>query len=67
MLKWLFYTVPDRYKFVYVFLLVMNMVIIPEYVLKTRLNTMGEFVNFLTYDLLFYVFFVKINNINKEE
>jgi len=67
MLKWLFYTVPDRYKFVYVFLLVLNMVIIPEYVLKTRLNTMGELVNFLTYDLLFYVFFVKINNINKEE
>jgi len=67
MIEWLFYTVPDRYKFLYVFLLVMNMVIIPEYVLKTRLNTMGEFVNFLTYDLLFYVFFVKINNINKEE
>jgi len=67
MIKWLFYTVPDRYKFVYVFLLVLNMVIIPEYLLKTRLNTMGEFVNFLTYDLLFYVFFVKINNINKEE
>jgi len=43
------------------------MVIIPEYLLKTRLNTMGEFVNFLTYDLLFYVFFVKSNNINKEE
>jgi len=67
MIEWLFYTVPDRYKFVYVFLLVLNMVIIPEYLLKTRLNTMGEFVNFLTYDLLFYVFFVKINNINKEE
>lgn len=67
MIEWLFYTVPDRYKFVYVFLLVLNMVIIPEYVLKTRLNTMGEFVNFLTYDLLFYVFFVKSNNINKEE
>jgi len=67
MIKWLFYTVPDRYKFVYVFLLVLNMVIIPEYLLKTRLNTMGELVNFLTYDLLFYVFFVKINNINKEE
>ena len=67
MLKWLFYTVPDRYKFLYVFLLVLNMIIIPEYLLKTRLNTMGEFVNFLTYDLLFYVFFVKINNINKEE
>jgi len=67
MIEWLFYTVPDRYKFLYVFLLVMNMVIIPEYLLKTRLNTMGEFVNFLTYDLLFYVFFVKINNINKEE
>jgi len=67
MIEWLFYTVPDRYKFLYVFLLVMNMIIIPEYVLKTRLNTVGEFVNFLTYDLLFYVFFVKINNINKEE
>ena len=48
------------------FLLVLNMFIIPEYVLNVRLNIAGEFLNFLTFDLLFYVFSRTID-FNKEE
>ncbi len=50
----------------YVLLLVLNMFIIPEYVLNVRLNIMGEFFNFLTFDLIFYVFAKNID-FNKEE
>ena len=65
-INWLFYSVPERLKFAYVILLVLNMFIIPEYVLDGRLNTAGEFLNFLTFDLLFYVF-AKSMDFNKEE
>ena len=64
--NWLFYRVPDRLRFTYVFLLVLNLFIIPEYVLESRLNTAGEFLNFLTFDLLFYVF-ANSMDFNKEE
>ena len=66
MLNWLFFRVPERLKFAYVLLLVLNMFIIPEYVLNTRLNIMGEFLNFLTFDLLFYVFAKNVDINNKE-
>jgi hypothetical protein len=46
--------------------LFLNMLIIPEYILQIRLNIVGEFLNFLTFDLLFYVFFKNVD-INKEE
>ena len=64
--NWLFYRVPDRLKVGYVLCLVLNMLIIPEYILQIRLNTAGEFLNFLTFDLLFYVFANSID-FNKEE
>ena len=64
--NWLFYSVPERLKFAYVILLVLNMFIIPEYLLNVRLNIAGEFLNFLTFDLLFYVFSRTID-FNKEE
>ena len=64
--NWLFYRVPSRLKVGYVLCLVLNMLIIPEYMLQIRLNIVGEFLNFLTFDLLFYVFFKNID-INKEE
>ena len=66
MFNWLFYQVPDRLRVAYMFLLVLNMFIIPEYVLNVRLNIAGEFLNFLTFDLLFYVFSRTID-FNKEE
>ncbi len=57
---------PSRLKVGYVLCLVFNMFIIPEYILQTRLNIAGEFLNFLTFDLLFYVFFKNVD-INNEE
>jgi len=66
MLNWLFYTVPERLKVGYVLCLTLNMLIIPEYILQIRLSIAGEFLNFLTFDLLFYVFFKDVD-INKEE
>ena len=66
MLNWLFYAVPEPLKFAYVLCLTLNMFIIPEYVLQIRLNIEGEFLNFLTFDLLFYMFSKNVN-FNKEE
>lgn len=66
MINWLFYRVPDRLRVAYLLLLVLNLYIIPEYVLNSRLNIAGEFLNFLTFDLLFYVF-AKTIDFNKEE
>ena len=57
---------PERLKFAYVILLVLNMFIIPEYVLNVRLNIAGEFLNFLTFDLLFYVFSRTVDFNNEE-
>ncbi len=64
--NWLFYRVPSRLKVGYMLCLVINMLIIPEYILPIRLNIAGEFLNFLTFDLLFYVFFKNVD-INNEE
>jgi hypothetical protein len=55
MTKWLFYRVPTHLKFAYVIGLVFSMLIIPEYVLSIRLNNLGEFMNFLVFDLTFYL------------
>jgi hypothetical protein len=66
MFNWLFYAVPEHLKFIYVLCLILNLYIIPEYVLEIRLNIPGEFLNFLMFDLLFYVFAKNID-INKEE
>ena len=64
--NWLFYRVPSRLKVGYMLCLVINMLIIPEYILPIRLNIVGEFLNVLTFDLLFYVFFKNVD-INNEE
>ena len=66
MTNWLFYNVPMRLRFMYALLLALNMFIIPEYILPVRLNIAGEFLNFLTFDLLFYVFFKNVDINNKE-
>ena len=57
---------PSRLKVGYMLCLVINMLIIPEYMLQIRLNIVGEFLNFLTFDLLFYVFFKNVDINNKE-
>ena len=66
MFKWVFYAVPKPLTVGYVLCLALNMLIIPEYILPIRLNIVGEFLNFLTFDLLFYVFFKNVD-INNEE
>jgi hypothetical protein len=35
--------------------LVLSMIIIPNYLLLIRLNNLGEFINFLVFDLTFYL------------
>ena len=64
MLNWLFYAVPARLKIAYAVGVALNMIIIPEYILQIRLSIAGEFLNFLTFDLLFYVFAKNID-VNK--
>ena len=64
--NWIFYRVPEQLRLAYIILLVLNMFVIPRYLLQGQLNIAGEFLNFLTFDLLFYVFARHID-LNKEE
>lgn len=64
--NWLFYRVPEQLRLAYIILLVLNMFVIPRYLLQVQLNIAGEFLNFLTFDLLFYIFSKNID-FNKEE
>jgi len=56
MIKWLLYKVPDKKMTHYVFCLFMIMAIIPEYVLGIRFTNLGQLVNFLIFDIIYYTF-----------
>jgi len=56
MIKWLLYRVPDNRRLHYVFCLFMIMAIIPEYVLGIRFTNLGQLLNFLIFDVFYYIF-----------
>jgi hypothetical protein len=56
MTKWLFYRVPDHRRLHYVLCIFMISVIIPEFVMGITFTNLGHFLNFLFFDILYYVF-----------
>ena len=54
MLNWVFYTIPPNRRIHYGICLWLVMWIIPEYVLGIQFTTIMLFVNFITYDILYF-------------
>lgn len=54
MLNWLFYTIPLNRRIHYMICLWLVMLIIPEYVLKINFTVVMQFINFITYDILYF-------------
>lgn len=54
MLNWLFYTIPNKRRIHYGICLWLVLFIIPEFLLKMQFTIVMQFINFITYDLLYY-------------
>ena len=56
MMNWLFYTVPSERRIHYFICLYLALFIIPEYVIGMAFTIPMQFLNFIFYDILYYVF-----------
>jgi len=56
MINWLFYTIPENKRLHYFICLWLALVIIPHYVLGMIFTIPMQFLNFIFYDILYYVF-----------
>ncbi len=56
MMNWLFYTIPESKRTHYFICLWIALFIIPEYVMGMAFTIPMQFLNFMFYDLLYYVF-----------
>lgn len=54
MLNWLFYTIPEDKRIHYGICLWLCILIIPEYLLQMKFTVVMQFINFITYDILYY-------------
>ena len=54
MINWLFYTVPEHRKMHYAIMMFLIMFVVPVYLLGLRFTMLGNLVNFLIYDFLYY-------------
>jgi hypothetical protein len=54
MLNWLFYTIPPNRRIHYGICLWLCLWIIPEYLLKIQFTILMQFINFITYDIMYY-------------
>jgi len=54
MINWLFYTVPANRRIHYLLCLWIALVIIPHYVLGIVFTIPMQFINFISYDILYY-------------
>lgn len=54
MLNWLFYTIPSNKRIHYGICLWLVLWIIPEYLLKIQFTILAQFINFITYDIMYY-------------
>lgn len=63
MINWLFYTIPDNRRTHYFICLWLVLFIIPEYVMGMAFTIPMQFLNFMFYDLLYYVF-LKMDKFN---
>lgn len=56
MINWLLYTIPENKRLHYFISLWLALVIIPHYVLGMIFTIPMQFLNFIFYDILYYVF-----------
>lgn len=54
MTNWLFYAVPERRKMNYAITMFLIMIVVPKYLLGLHFTMLGNLVNFLIYDFLYY-------------
>ena len=54
MLNWLFYTIPEDKRMHYGICLWLCILIIPEYLLQMKFTVVMQFINFITYYILYY-------------
>lgn len=55
--QWLYWRVPDRKRGHYIFVMVMMMFIVPRFLLGIQFTMAGYLINFLIYDVLYYLFY----------
>jgi hypothetical protein len=56
MINWLFYTIPANKRLHYLICLWVALVIMPQYVLGMIFTIPMQFLNFIFYDIVYYVF-----------
>lgn len=66
MLNWLFYTIPEKKRIHYGICLWLVLWIIPEYLLKIEFTVLMQFINFITYDIMYY-FMLKHEAFNRDD
>jgi len=54
MSNWIFYAVPEYKKIHYITLMFLIMVVIPKYFLGLQFTMLGNLINFLIYDFIYY-------------
>lgn len=55
--QWLYWRVPYRKRNHYIFVMVMMMFVVPRFLLGIQFTMAGHFINFLIYDVLYYLFY----------
>lgn len=63
MINWLFYTIPSNKRTHYFICLWLALFIIPEYVMRMAFTIPMQFLNFIFYDILYFIF-LKIEKFN---
>jgi hypothetical protein len=54
MLNWLFWSVPINRRIHYIICMVLLLWIVPEYIFLVQLSVLGQVINFICYDLIYY-------------
>lgn len=54
MINWLFYAVPEHRKMHYAIMMALIMFVVPVYLLGLHFTMLGNLMNFLIYDFLYY-------------
>jgi hypothetical protein len=65
-MDWLLYRVPEHRVIHYGILMMMITVFMPMYILDRQLNSIHYFNNFIIFDVLYYIFFEKLNFTNED-
>jgi len=54
MINWIFYSVPEHKKIHYAVVMFLMMFIVPKYLFGLHFTMLGNFINFLIYDFIYY-------------